>query len=248
MNITKIMIALCFLIFSLTGCKKDNITGNQGGITVNTDGSVDFSDADGVLYAIQARSYQNYNSPVYSASQAANAWFGNSTDNTDAGIVKANSKVLNNNSNFYSATVFLNTGDTIFTGGSSSIVWNVQGSTATGVPAFIHTDTSTFSAGPDFTLPASININNSLTVNHSATTGNIGVIYTLSGSRGDTTKFIANGSSSITFSSNEIKAISISNDYIELSVTAVNYTTASYNGKKYYFVKQQQYTRESITQ
>ena len=248
MNITKIVTAICFLFFSLAGCKKDNITGNQGGVTVNTDGSVDFSDADGVLYAIQIRNYQNYNGSVYSASQVVNAWFGESTASTDAGIVKANSKVLNNISNFYNSTFFLNAGDTIFTESSPGIVWNVQGNTATGVPAFIHTDASPFPAGPEFTLPASININNSLTVNHSATTGNIGVIYTLSGSRGDTTKFIANGSSSITFSSNEIKAVSISNDYIGLSVTVVNYTTASYNGKKYYFVKQQQYTRDSITQ
>jgi hypothetical protein len=235
-------------LFLFTGCKKNNTIGATASITVNPDGSVNFPDADGTLYAVQVKSYDTYNGTSYSASQVANAWFGTFPNITDAGIVKANSKVLTNTYNYYNAMAFLNSGDTLFTGNGATVTWNVQGNTISGVPAFSHTDNAALPAGPEFTLPTAININNSITINHTATTGNIGVIYTLSGSKGDTTKFIASSSSSITFSSTEVQAVAVSSDYISLSVMPVNYTSAVYSGKKYYFVKLLQYRRETITQ
>jgi len=64
----------------------------------------------------------------------------------------------------------------------------VSGNPTAGVGEFTHTDNAPLPAAPTFTLPASVNSNNSLTINHAATGGKLGVIYSLRGDNGDTTK------------------------------------------------------------
>lgn len=248
MKLTKILTAFALTLIVFTSCKKDNGTEDTPGtVTVNPDGSLNLSDADGALYAIQIRNYDTYNGTGYDASQMAYAWFGKFPTVVDAGIVKANSTELGNMFNYYTEMALLSFGDTLFTGTNANVVWNVQGKTTSGVPAFIHTDNSALPTSPAFTLPASININNSLTVSHTPVSANLGVLYTITGNKGDSTKFVASNSSSISFSSAELKAVAYSNDQIGLSIMPVSYTTATYGGKKYYFVKQHQFTRETVT-
>lgn len=249
MKTNQILAVLAVAILLFSSCKKDEVPTPAEGVTVNADGSLNLNDADGAFYAIQIRNYATYNGSSYDANQVAYAWFGKFPSIVSGGIVKVNNTELDNMMNYYSAVGFLSFGDTLFTGSNANASWNVQGNSGAGISAFTHTDNSSLPAGPAFTLPASININNSLTVNHTSTGGNIGVLYTLAGDNGDTTKFVANTSSTVTFSSSEIKSVAISGgNPIGLSIMPVSYSTASYGNKKYYFVKQHQFTRETVTQ
>jgi hypothetical protein len=248
MKTSKILAILSLAVILFSGCKKDDVT-PPSDITINADGSLNISDADGAFYAIQIRNYDTYNSSSYEASQVAYAWFGKFPAIVSGGIVKVNNTELDNIMNYYTAFGFLSFGDTLFTGSNATANWNIQGNAATGIAAFTHTDNAALPTAPAFTLPASININNSLTVNHSSTGGNMGVLYTLIGDNGDTTKFVPNSSSTITFTSAEIKSVAVSGGgAIGLSVMPVSYSNASYGNKKYYFVKQHQFTRETVTQ
>ena len=248
MKTKKILAAALLAITLFSSCKKDDVSA-AAEVTINPDGSLNINDADGAFYAIQARNYDTYNSATYDENQYVNAWFGKFPAIVDAGIVKVNNNELNNFANYYAAIAALDFGDTLFKPTNGIATWNVQGNTTSGISAFTHTDNAPFPAGPYFTLPASININNSLTVNHTSTGGNVGVLYTLSGDNGDTTKYVANTSSNVTFTSAEIKSVAVGGGKsIGLSIMPVSYTAASYGNKKYYFVKQHQYTRETVTQ
>jgi hypothetical protein len=237
---------LAAVLFS--SCKKDDVAATPPDeVTVNPDGTLNPQNADGALYAIESRFFDTRNGSTYDADQTAYAWFGSYPAIIDAGIVKVNNIEMDNLFNSYTASGTLSFGDTLFKGNNANAVWNVQGKSASGVAAFTHTDNTTLPIGPSFTLPATVNINNSLTVNHTTTGGAIGVLYTLIGDLGQTTKHVANTSNSITFTSAEIKKVAVSGSQIGLSIMPVTYTTASYGGKKYYFVKQHQYARETAT-
>jgi hypothetical protein len=237
---------LTIVLFS--ACKKDIAPATPDKVTVGPDGSINPQNADGALYVIETKNYTTNNSTSYDRFQTALAWFGKFPSVVDGGTVKVNDNELGNIFNYYTASAFLEFQDTLFRGNNANALWNVQGNAAAGVPAFSHSDNTPLPVGPYFTLPASVNINNSLTVNHTATSGAVGVIYTLRGDNGDTTKYVANSSSSISFTSAEVKSVAVSNGQIGLSIMPVTYSTATYGGKKYYFVKQNQYTRETVTQ
>jgi hypothetical protein len=237
---------LALVLFS--SCKKDDAPAPPDGVTVGPDGSLNPQNADGALYVIESRNYTSNSGTNYDRTQTAFAWFGKFPALVDAGIVKVNDNELDNIFNYYSTSSFLTFQDTLFSGTNANALWNVQGNAGAGVPAFTHNDNSTLPVGPGFTLPASVNINNSLTINHTGTGGAVGVLYTLAGDNGDTTKYVPNTSSSMTFTSAEIKSVAVSRGRIGVSVMPVTYTTATYGGKKYYFVKQHQYTRETVTQ
>lgn len=239
------ILLLALVLFS--ACKKDD-PAPQDKVTVGPDGSINPENADGAFYAIETRNYSDNIRTGYSRSQTALAWVGKYPAVVDGGKVTVNNNELDNIFNFYTSFAFLDVQDTLFSGTNANAIWNVQGNATTGVPAFTHTDNTALPAGPDFTLPVSVNINNSLTVNHTTTGGAVGVLYTLRGDIGDTTKYVANTSSSITFTSAEIKSVAVSSGRIGLSIMPVTYSTATYGNKKYYFVKQNQYTRETITQ
>jgi hypothetical protein len=237
---------LALVLFS--GCKKDITPATPDKVTIGPDGSINPENADGALYVIESRNFTTNNSTSYDRFQTALGWFGKFPAVVDGGIVKVNDNQLSNLFNYYNASAFLEFQDTLFKGTNANALWNVQGNAAAGVPAFTHTDNTPLPVGPSFTLPTSVNINNSLTVTHTPTGGAVGVLYSLRGDNGDTTKYVANTSSSITFTSGEIKSVAVSNGQIGLSIMPVTYSTATYGGKKYYFVKQNQYTRETVTQ
>jgi hypothetical protein len=242
---------LALVLFS--SCKKNDtevipdIVVKKDSVTVSPDGNINPQNADGALYVIESRYYDTRNGSVYETDQSAFAWFGAYPAVVDAGVVKVNTTELDNIINNYTGSASLSFGDTLFKGTNANATWNIQGKSASGVPAFIHTDNTTLPTGPNFTLPATVNINNNLTVTHTSTGGKVGVLYTLAGDLGQTTKYVANTSNSITFSSAEIKTVAIGGSEIGLSIMPVTYTTATYGGKKYYFVKQHQFVRITAT-
>lgn len=230
-----------------SSCKKEDVQNQAATVKVNADGSLNASDADGAFYTVVMKDFNTNNSSTYDEMHMAMAWTGKFPAVVDAGIVKANDIPIDNLGNFYMSIAFLSFSDTLFKGTNFNTVWNVQGKASSGVPAFSHTDNTALPAGPAFTLPAAININNSLTLSHTATGSALGVLYTLSGDYGDTTKYIANTSTGITFTSAEIKSVARSQSAVNISIMPIAYSTASYGGKKYYFVKQYQYNRQTAT-
>lgn len=248
MKTTKYLAIVALALTFLIGCKKNDTQTPDPTISINADGSLNISNADGALYAIESKNFDTYNGATFDETQYAYAWFGKFPAVSNAGVVKVNNIEVDNFSNIYTSFAFLSTYDTLFKGANLTAAWSVAGNTTSGISAFTHTDNTALPTAPAFTLPASVNINNSLTVNHTATGGALGVLYTLSGSNGDTTKFVANTSSTVTFSSSEIKAVALAHDRVGLSVMPVTYSSATYGGKQYYFIKQHQYTRETVTQ
>ena len=247
MRSKKIFSALALALILLAGCKKDDVASPTETVGVNPDGSLKLEDASGAFYSIQIRNYLDNNGSAYDENQEAFAWVGSYTSPVDGGIIKLNNHELDNWATYYLASAVLEFGDTLFNAVNGNTIWNIAGNPTFGVPAFTHTDNAVFSPGPSFTLPAQININNNLTITHSTTGGNVGVAYTLYGSNGDTTKFVPNTSSSMTFTSAEIKSVAESGSEVGVSVMPISYSAATYGGKKYYFVKQHQYTRQTTT-
>ena len=246
MKTKNILLSLLTGLLLFSGCKKDDVQ-NPSTVQVNADGSLNAADADGAFYTVVMKEFATYNSSTFDEIHMAYAWAGKFPAIVDAGIVKANNIPIDNLGNFYMSVAVLTFGDTLFKGANFNTAWNIQGKSSTGVPAFTHTDNAALPAAPAFTLPAAININNSLTVNHTSTGGALGVLYQLTGDKGDTTKYVANSSSSITFTSAEIKSVAQSGGSVVLSIMPITYSTATYGGKKYYFVKQYQYLRETAT-
>jgi hypothetical protein len=246
-NSMKKLNILFLALVLISSCKKSDTAAPPDGVTISPDGTINPQNGDGALYVIESRNYPTNSGTTYDRDQAAFAWFGKFPTLLDGGIVKVNNIELDNLFNYYNAFRLLNFQDTLFSGTNANAVWNVQGNASSGVPAFTHNDNTTLPVGPSFTLPASININNSLTINHTATGGAVGVLYSLKGDNGDTTKYVPNTSSSYTFTSAEIKSVAVSRSQIAVSVMPVTYTIATYGGKKYYFVKQHQYTRQTAT-
>lgn len=247
MKIKNILLSLLTGLIIFSGCKKDDVQNTDPTVKVNADGSLNASDADGAFYTVVMKEFDTNTSSSYEEIQMAYAWTGKFPAIVDAGIVKANNIPIDNLGNFYMSVAVLSFSDTLFKGPGYNTVWNVQGNPGAGVPAFTHTDNTALPAAPAFTLPAAVNINNNLTVNHTPTGGALGVLYTLTGDNGDTTKYVANSSSSVTFTSAEIKSVARSNGRIVLAIMPITFNTATYGGKKYYFVKQYQYFRETAT-
>lgn len=247
MKTKNILITLFAGLVLFSGCKKDDVQNPDPTVKVNADGSLNASDADGAFYTFVSKDFTTNSSSTYEEVHMAYAWTGKFPNIVDAGIVKANNIPIDNMSNLYMTLSLLSFGDTLFKGSNFNTVWSVQGNAATGVPAFTHTDVTALPAAPAFTLPAAININNNLTINHSSTGGVLGVLYTLTGDNGDTTKYVANTSNSITFTSAEIKSVAETNSAVSISIQPITYSTAMYGGKKYYFVKQYQYVRQTAT-
>ncbi len=247
MKSKKIFSVLALALVLLAGCKKDDVAAPAAPVSINPDGTLNLADASGSFYSIQMKNFETSSGSVFDESQIAFAWCGTFPSIVEAGVVKVNNVELDNFMGYYTASAVLDFGDTLFKGSNANSVWNVEGNASTGVPAFTHTDNEPLPPAPSFSLPAQINIFNNLTINHATTGGNVGVLYTLYGTNGDTTKYVANTSSSITFTSAEIRAVAETNSEVGVSVMPVSYSGATYGGKKYYFVKQHQYTRITTT-
>jgi hypothetical protein len=246
MKLSKLCTFLGLSILLFASCKKssdDNNTPQPPTVDANGNLSVS-SDADGAVYAIKQRLYDDNSSALYDEFHSAFAWFGSQTSFKPAGNVKVNNYDLMNlgSVNYYTYIGF----DTLFPTNTAN--WVVTGDAAAGVPGFTYSDNTAFTTGGSFTLPASININNPLTVNFAPITNVAGIVYTLQGNITTKHKAVANGASSVTFSSAELKEVAFPNDQIAVHIMSVAYTTQTINGKKIYFVKQYQHSRETVTQ
>ena len=161
----------------------------------------------------------------------------------DAGDVTVNEFALTNFGGFnYYNYIGL---DTLFHGNEAR--WQVAGNSANAIAGFSHTDNIPFPTGGDFTLPERINITQNFTINYTPINNAYGIVYSVKGNKGQKNKAVLGGGSSVTFSAAELSAAAFANDAIAFSIMPLALAPASYNGKKYYFVKQFQYARETKT-
>lgn len=203
-------------------------------------------DADGALYAKRELSGYTGSDPLEEA-DVVHAWFGNKFQSEDAGAVKVNNYTFNGPTSpgafFYYG---VGNGDEILNNGNN-VNWIVPGSGS--LNGFIHADNSVFPSGGTFELPSSIDINNNFTLTHEPIAGTDSIVYSLWGYEGQIDKLVPGGSTSITFTSGEMKAVSESGGkQIVFKINAVNIHVLNYNGKKYYFIKQSRVARSSVTQ
>ena len=247
MKLLKLSFFLSLSLFMLASCQKDvddNNNNNNNAPTVDANGNLRVSsDADGACYAIKNRVYYDNNSSDYDEYQTAFSWFGSQTAFKPAGNVSLNTYDLMflSGVNYYAYVGF----DTLVS--ANTAVWTVQGDAAAGVPGFTHTDNTAFNTGGSFVLPSSVNINNPLTVSFAPISNVVGVVYTVQGNIGQKSKAVANGASSVTFSSAELREVAYPQDAIAVHIMSVTYTEQNINGKKIYFVKQFQHSRETST-
>jgi len=250
MRHTKVLSLLGLAALLFAGCKKskDDDNNNASNVpAVDARGNITLgSDAEGACYSIKTRLYDNNSSATYDEFQNATAWFGTPTSFRPAGTVKVNNFELMDMGGFgyYNYVGF----DVLFPTNTSA--WSIQGSSASGVPGFTHSDNSAFPAGGNFTLPASVNINTPLTINFTPVGGNdiLGVVYTLQGNISNQRKAVAGGASSVTFSPDELRTVARAQDAIAVHIMPISYNVQTLNGKKIYFVKQIQHSRETVTQ
>ena len=246
MKIFKLSLFLGLSMLLLASCQKDvdnnNNTSNPPTVDANGNFRVS-SDADGACYVIKSRLYDDNSSPAYDEFQTAFAWFGSQTAFKPAGVVNVNNYELMflSGVNYYTYVGF----DTLVS--SNAATWTVEGNTSAGVPGFTHTDNTSFATGGTFVLPASVNINNALTVSFAPISNVAGVVYTLQGNKGQKSKAVANGASSVSFSPAELQEVAFPQDAIAVHIMSVAYTVQTINGKKIYFVKQFQHSRETAT-
>jgi hypothetical protein len=246
MKMNKIWMLLLAASALFASCKKEDAENNNN-VTVSNDGRILLgSDAAGAFYAIKSRVFDTHNGTSFDDLEYANAWFGSYTNNLDAGTVSANGEELDYFSNLAWHTYF-GFGVTAFNQGNK-VTWAIQGKAASGVAGFTHIDNTPFAAGPSYTLPISININNPYTLTHTAPSNATGVVYSVLGNKGEFSKYVEGNSGSVTFTSAELKQAALPADQIGFSVMPITISSQAYNGKQYYFVKQQQYLRETATQ
>ncbi len=240
---------LVFSFLLLESCQKEasfsEDDNNQQNVSVDANGNLSLnSDADGAFYAIKQYMYDSYTGNTNDEFQYALAWFGSPASMKDGGDVTVNTIPVDfiGGVNYYMYIGF----DVLFSGNSTA--WTASGNSGNAISAFNHTDNSAFPSGGYFTLPAKINIANSFTLNYTATGNVAGTVYEVIGTKGTKRKAVGGASNSVTFSPAEMQEVANTADAIAFTVMPVSYTTASYGGKKYYFVKQSQYARETETQ
>lgn len=245
----KLLSAVIFSFLLLESCQKEasfsEDDNNQPNLTVDANGNIALSsDADGAFYAIKQYLYDSYTGNSNDEFQYAMAWFGSPTSMKDGGDVTVNTIPVDfiSGVNYYMYVGF----DVLFSG--NAVAWTSSGNSANGISAFNHTDNSAFPAGGFFTLPAKINIANSFTLTYTATGNVAGTVYEVIGNKGTKRKAVGGASSSVTFTAAELQEVANTADAIAFTVMPVSYTTATYGGKKYYFVKQSQHSRETGTQ
>src|SRR5205085_2979733 len=167
---TKLLSAFLMSCILFTSCKKNDPSPADNTTTVDANGNIQVpNDCNGAMYSITSRLYDDNSGTTYDEIDNATAWFGTAANNVSAGIVRSNSEDLqmvgSGPFNWY-----FSTNPDIFT--DSNVSWEITGDGATGVSAFTYTDATPFPSSATFTLPATININNSFTLNNAAS-GNV---------------------------------------------------------------------------
>ncbi len=243
----------CALIL-ISSCKKDddnnnNNNNNNNPLSQSLGGSPTIpSDAYGALYSVNNHVVYDDGSGTLVTDDVGSgyAWFESYTATKDAGTVTVNTEEIVNNFGGTPLPWYYTIWGVIdFISGGNTATWEVTGNSSTGVAGFTHTDNTAFPKC-NFTAPASVNLNNSLTVTASYTQANDAVFFTIyaAGSQ-KITKSVGAGVTSATFSSAELKSIAASGTQIGIQVMPVKLTPVMTGGKKYYFVKQWAYAQFS---
>ena len=246
MKISKILTALGMAAILFTSCKKDGDSGDNA-INVDDNGNVVVgADADGALYSVMSHTFIGTSGTSFDQADFTYAWFGSYTAPLDAGDVTSNDvDLMNVGGGAFNWYMGFGMGGDIFSNGNN-VTWKATGGAS--VPAFTHVDNSPFPTGGTFVLPSSININNSFTLSHAGTAGE-GVVYQVLGNDGEVTKSAVGASNAVTFTSAEMKQVcNGGGDPIAFMVMPVSVKSSTVGGKKYYFVKQYQVLRETVTQ
>ena len=239
-NLFLFLLATLF-VTTISSCKKDE-EDDLGGTP--SDGQVEIpSDAAGAFYAINSTSITDFGGFTDTAQTGmAMGWFDSYTQTKNGGAVTSNGDTL------FSTNPFTNTPNVWYTASgvdfyTGNVTWRVQGNTSNNVPAFTHTDNTAWPTVTSLTVPSSVNTSSALNISFNAS-GYDQLIASLRGSAGTVNKVIASGTSSVTFSAAEVQqAFGSTASAATVQVMPIKLTSATYGGKKYYFVKQQAYAK-----
>jgi len=230
--------ALLASVLLIGSCKKDEDKNKDLGESPMGEVSPTIpSGAAGALYFI--KNVTVYKDPLdneyTSEDGSALAWFNNYTNSDDAGVVLLNTDTLSKQPEGFPIAMpwYINEDNTP----TNTAAWKIAGSSK--VTAFNHTDNTAFPEA-SFTAPVSVSISGNLTVNYTVTGANDGVICSIWGESEETVaKKMAAGSGSVTFTAAELSKCSFGQDD-ELMIQVMPYamTSAQYNSKTYYFLKQ----------
>ncbi|RYD82824.1 MAG: hypothetical protein EOP53_02585 [Sphingobacteriales bacterium] len=248
MKIKKILSLIALSTLLLAGCKKDG--GSSGNDDLfNEAGNISVgNDASGAMYSILSRTYIGTSGSDFDEDHVTTAWFGNATAPKDAGTVKSNNEELITMGAIGFEWYFSQNMDDIFTSGND-VEWTVGGNSTNGITGFSHLDANPFPTAITYNLPDKINVNNNFTLTHTNSGNSYAVLYRLMGYGGQVSKSVMGSSSSVTFTAGELQEVAgESGDPIGFLVMPVSIKSATYNGKKYYFVKQFQNLRETVSQ
>lgn len=249
------------LLMSIASCKKedDDTNNNNNNNNPNSPLNEQFgggaqlpSDADGALYAVNnivvAEDVYGYVDTTSIGS--AFAWFESATNTTEAGTVTCNDTELDIDDPFSNANLpwYYTLSDYIFDFGYvPDVTWNVSG--GNGVTAFNYVDQNPAPEINWFNLASTININNPLTVNFTNVNSNDAVFFTVAGDKGRVNKAGAANATSVTFTAAELQQVAIAGGgQIAVQVMPVRISNRTFNGKKYYFVKQTAFAKGAFTQ
>lgn len=232
------------LLMSLIACEKEEDPSTQAQSFPNP--TPTFSDADGVLAAIQVISYQS--APIVGEiaiyADVASAFFFDGSNNFhDAGIVSVNTNDLQSlDNNSYVLPGVGSTSIDFDFSSSNGNAWTVAGGAS--VPAFNYT---TFEEMPgdvkfngDYT---SISASAGVTVQiENAPTNTDSILYVIAYEGNAVTKTVGPNTTSVTFTASDLSGASGSG---VVQVAAYNYEFDVVNGKKFYFINESLVTQVS---
>jgi hypothetical protein len=243
-RINPVLYLLLFALLTVSSCKKDNNNNNNSQpnpLSQALGGSPTIpAGAAGALYSVNNHviADDGYGTLETTDVGTAYAWFDSYTSTKDAGTVSVNTVEIEHSFSGQALPWYYSLMDFPDFSSTNTASWTVAGNSLAGVTGFTHTDNTAFPKC-SFTVPSSVNLNNSLTVNFTNTTSNDAVFVTIyaQGSL-KVTKSLAANATSASFTSAELKSITSSGGQLGIQVMPVKLTSATINGKTYYFVKQ----------
>ncbi|HLP49660.1 MAG TPA: hypothetical protein VK154_02190 [Chitinophagales bacterium] len=239
------------LLMLVSACKKDdddnNNNNNQNNpLSTALGGSPEIpTGAAGALYAVNnyVVSDDGFGGTQVDELGTAYAWFDSYVTTKNAGVVSCNSSEIENTFAGTTLPWYYSFGSYIDFSSTNTADWSVEGDAGSGVTGFTHTDNTPFPKC-NFTVPASINRNSSLTITSTNVGSNDAVFYTLYGQgTPKVTKSMPANATSATFTAAEVQSVSSSGSMVGIQVMPVKLTPVTKNGKTYYFVKQWAYAQ-----
>ena len=228
---------LLIIALAITSCNKDEDPTPQN--TQISNPTPSFSDADGVLAAIQVISYQDVpfigETAVY-VDVASGSFWNSNNDLEDAGIVSVNTFDLQSLDN--NAYVLPGEGSTSIDfdfSSSSGNSWTIGG--GANVPNFSYTTNKRMPGDVKFAADySSVDKSNDLTIQITTSPINTdSILFVLATNDKTLTKTVGPNVTSVTFSANEMNDL---NGNGVVQVAAYNYELSVQTGKNYYFINE----------